>query len=516
MSYLTRPPRTGRDRRLPRLLTIVIVVAALMLAGCLLGPDYQAPEVKAPEQFRHAAAAAAKPAADPASLADLPWWEIFKDAELQKLIRIALEENKDLQVAALRVDEARAELGVTKSAQGPTVNAGANASLMEIPGANIPGIPPGTHLRTPIYSTELTMTWELDIWGRLRRATEAARAQLIAGEEVRKGVVMGLISRVAQAYFELRGLDLELEISKRTLASREASLKLVKLRHDGGVSSALDLRKAEAEAVSTAASIPDLERQIAQKENALSILLGRNPGAVTRGLDVTQQPLPPTVPAGLPSSLLERRPDLREAEQGLVAANAQIGVAKAAFFPQVSLTGQFGYMSRDMSQLFVGPNRMWGIGPGVTLPIFNAGRNMAQLEGAEAKQKEALIRYQQAVQEAFRDVDDALIAYQKVRETRLYQEQLIEAAQKALALAELRYKNGVSSYLDVLDAQRQLFNAEIGLAQTRKGQLVAVVLLYRALGGGWSETESKPAAPLKTPEPATPAATPASVQPTGS
>jgi multidrug efflux system outer membrane protein len=496
------------SRHRTSVIPVMTLSVALSLAGCLVGPDYQAPEVKAPEQFRHEPA---KPLADPTSLADLPWWEIFKDDELQKLIRVALEENKDLQLAAVRVDEARAELGITKSQLLPTVSAGANATLTEIPGANIPGIPAGTSLRTPLYSTELTMTWELDIWGRLRRATEAAKAQLMATDEVRKAVVMGLISRVAQAYFELRGLDLELEISRRTLASREASLKLVKMRHDGGVSSALDLRKAEAEAVSTASSIPDLERQIAQKENALSILLGRNPGAVPRGLAVTQQPLPPTVPSGLPSALLERRPDLREAEQALVGANAQIGVAKAAFFPQVSLTGQYGYMSRDLSNLFVGPNRMWGIGPGVTLPIFNAGRNQAQLEGAEAKQKEALIKYQQAVQEAFRDVDDALIAYQKVRETRLYQEQLIDAAQKALALAELRYKNGVSSYLDVLDAQRQLFNAEIGLAQTRRGQLVAVVLLYRALGGGWSDTQ-----PAKSPEPAAPATVPASAQPAGS
>jgi multidrug efflux system outer membrane protein len=458
----------------------------------MIGPDYERPKADAPQQFRSQSIAT-----DSSSLADLQWWEIFQDKQLQALIKTALEENKDLQLAAVRVDEARAELGITRSTILPTVQAGGAASYTQIPGVNIPGIAEGSTLTTGIYSTEVQMSWELDLWGRLRRATEGSRAQLLASEEARKAVVMGLISRVAQAYFELRGLDLELEITRRTLGSREASLNLVKMRHDGGVSSALDLRKAETELASTASQIPDLERQVAQMENALSILLGRNPGAVPRGLDLTQQPLPPTVPTGLPSSLLERRPDLREAEQMLVAANAQIGVAKAAFFPQVSLTGDFGYMSRDMSNLFTGPSRMWGFGPGVTLPIFNAGRNQAQLEATEARQKEALIKYQQAVQGAFREVDDALIAYQKARETRLHQESLVTAAKQALELAELRYKNGVASYLDVLDAQRQLYSAEIGLAQTRRAQLVAVVQLYKAVGGGWSEPA--PEAPTAMP-----------------
>jgi multidrug efflux system outer membrane protein len=453
------------------------------LSGCLMGPDYEKTAVPTPEQFRSQPITAA----ESGSLADLQWWEIFQDRQLQALIKIALEENKDLQLAVVRVDEARAELGITRASMLPSVQAGASATMTQIPGANIPGIPPGSNLTTGIYSAEAQLSWEVDIWGRLRRATEASKAQLLATEEARKAVVMGLISRVAQAYFELRGLDLELEITKRTLGSRQTSLSLVKMRYDGGVSSALDLRRAESEYATTASLIPDLERQVAQKENALSILLGRNPGAVGRGLALTEQPLPPTVPAGLPSSLLERRPDLREAEQGLIAANAQIGVAKAAFFPQVSLTGDFGYMSRDMSNLFTGPARMWGFGPGVTLPIFNAGRNQAQLEMTEARQKEALIKYQQAIQEAFREVDDTLIAYQKARETRLYQETLVTAATQALELAQLRYKNGIASYLDVLDAQRQLYNAEIGLAQTRRAQLVAVVLLYKAVGGGWAE-----------------------------
>jgi len=468
--------------RLPVTASLILVFLA-GLSGCLMGPDYEKPAVPTPEQFRSQPVTAA----ESGSLADLQWWEIFQDRQLQALIKTALEENKDLQLAVVRVDEARAELGITRAAMLPSVQAGASVTMTQIPGANIPGIPPGSNLTTGIYSTSAELSWEIDIWGRLRRATEGARAQLLGTEEARKAVVMGLISRVAQAYFELRGLDLELEITKRTLGSRQASLSLVKMRYEGGVSSALDLRRAESEFATTASLIPDLERQVAQKENALSILLGRNPGAVARGLALTEQPLPPTVPAGLPSSLLERRPDLREAEQGLVAANAQIGVAKAAFFPQVSLTGDFGYMSRDMSNLFTGPARMWGFGPGVTLPIFNAGRNQAQLEMTEARQKEALIRYQQAIQEAFREVDDTLIAYQKARETRLYQETLVTAATQALELAQLRYKNGVSSFLDVLDAQRQLYNAEIGLAQTRRAQLVAVVLLYKAVGGGWTE-----------------------------
>lgn len=484
-------------------LTIVAtaVIVPWLVSGCLVGPDYERPEVKTPEQFRSQAATAPKALpTDHSSLADLQWWQIFQDKQLQALVKIALEENKDLQLAVLRVDEAKSELGITRSTMMPSVNVGGNASLMQIPGANIPGVPPNSNLTTGIYSASATMSWEIDIWGRLRRATEGAAAQLLGSEEARRAVVMSLISNVAQAYFELRGFDLELEITKRTMGSRQTSLSLVKMRHQGGVSSALDLRRAESEFTSTASLIPDLERQVAQKENGLSILLGRNPGAVARGLALTEQPFPPTVPAGLPSSLLERRPDLREAEQGLVAANAQIGVAKAAFFPQVSLTGDFGYMSRDMSNLFTGPARMWGFGPGVTLPIFNAGRNMANLELTETKQKEALLKYQQAIQEAFREVDDMLIAYQKSRETFLYQEALVTSATQALELAQLRYKNGVASYLDVLDVQRQLYNAEIGLAQTRRAQLVSIVLLYKALGGGWAAAEPvAPTTPATTP-----------------
>lgn len=453
-------------------------VLSLVLAGCALGPDYRRPTVPSPGAWRDGT-----PTPDPASLADLAWWELFEDDELRTLIRTAIEENKDLRIAVTRVDQARAQLGITRAARFPQVDAGASATTNRT-SENVR--PRGFGGETSVLSTTADLSFEIDIWGRLRRASEAARAELLASEEARHAVVMTLVSDVATAYLQLRELDLELDTTRRNVESRRRSLELVRDRFEGGLSSALDLRQAEAELASTAAQIPDLERQITQTENQLSVLLGRNPGGISRGRPLTGQTFPPTVPAGLPSALLGRRPDIRRAEETLVATNARIGVARAAFFPQISLTGLFGVESVALSDLFTGPSRVWQFGPSVTLPVFNAGRNRVNLKLAEAQQREALIRYEQAIQQAFREVEDALVAHRKAREALADQDAAVRASREALAIAELRYTAGRTAYLDVLDAQRTLLAAELAQSRTLRAQLVAVVQLYKALGGGWT------------------------------
>jgi len=456
---------------------VVFAVLGLVLAGCTLGPDYRRPNVPTPGAWRDGIGTA-----DPASLADLPWWKLFQDEELRELLRVAVEANKDLRIAVTRVDQARAQLGITRAAQFPQVDASASATTNRTSDTVRPR---GQGGQFGLLSTTADLSFELDIWGRLRRASEAARAELLASEEARHAVVMTLVSDVASAYLQLRELDVELETTRRNVASRRRSLEIVRDRFDAGLTSVLDLRQAEAELASTAAQIPDLERQIAQTEHQLSILLGRNPGGISRGRPLTGQTFPPAVPAGLPSALLERRPDIRQAEETLVAANARIGVAKAAFFPQISLTGIFGVESVALSDLFTGPSRIWQFGPSVTLPIFNAGRNRATLQLTEAQQREALIRYEQAIQQAFREVEDALVAHTKAREGLAQQDAAVQASREALSIAELRYTSGLTSYLNVLDAQRTLLAAELAQSRTLGAQLVAVVQVYKALGGGW-------------------------------
>jgi multidrug efflux system outer membrane protein len=455
-----------------------LLALGLVLAGCTLGPDYRRRAVPAPEGWRDGG-----PAPAPASLADLTWWELFQDDELRGLVQTAVEANNDLRIAVTRVDQARALLGVARAARWPEINAGASATTNRV-SDNVR--PRGLGGETDLLSTTVDLAFEIDLWGRLRRATEAARAELLASEEARRAVVMTLVSDVATAYLQLRELDVELETTRRNVASRRGSLQIVRDRFDAGLTSALDLRQAEAELASTAAQIPDLERQIMQTEHQLSILLGRNPGGIGRGRPLVGQTFPPAVPAGLPSALLERRPDIRQAEARLMAANARIGVARAAFLPQVSLTGFFGVESVALSDLFTGPSRVWQFGPTVTLPIFNAGRNRANLRLVEAQQREALIRYEQAIQQAFREVEDALVAHRKAREALVEQEAAVRASQEALNVAELRYRAGRTGYLDVLDAQRTLLTAEIAQSRTLLSQLVAVAQLYRALGGGWT------------------------------
>jgi multidrug efflux system outer membrane protein len=447
----------------------------LVLAGCTLGPDYQRPSVPAPKSWQDGQA-------DPASLADLSWWELFEDEELRRLVQTALAANNDLKLAVNRVDQTRALLGITRADQFPRIDAGASATTNRS-SENVPLQGPGGE--TDLLSASVDLTFEIDLWGRLRRASEAARAELLASEEARHTVMITLVSDVATTYLQLRQLDLELETTRRNVASRRDSLKIARERFEAGLTSSLDLRQAEAALASTAAQIPDLARQIGQTENRLSILLGRNPGSLPRGRPLIAQTAPPAVPAGLPSALLERRPDIREAEAGLVAANARIGVAKAAFFPQIDLTGFFGVESEELSDLFDGPSRVWQFGPGVSVPIFTAGRNQANLELAEALQRERLIRYEQAIQQAFREVEDALIAHRKAREVLTEQHAAVQASRDALSIAESRYASGLTNYLNVLDAQRTLLSEEIAESRTLLAQHVAVVQLYRALGGGW-------------------------------
>ena len=476
-----RRPRTG----LVKAGALVLVIAS-GLSGCAsVGPNYTRPPIETASHWR-------TPSEGPGSLADLEWWQLFQDPVLRELIGTALGENKDLRLAVARVAEARAQLAVTRAAQFPQVDAQGSYtnqrfSQKSFPFNSLDSLPGGSGLDNlqDFYRTGLDMTFELDLWGRLRQATEAARADLLASVENARTVLTTLISDVAQSYFDLLELDREADVDRRTLASRQASLALVRRRFEDGLTSELDVRRAEQELATTAAAVPGVERRIAETEDRLSLLLGRNPGPLPRGGALEGQTAPPEVPAGLPSMLLERRPDIRQAEQKLVSANAHIGEAKAAFFPRISLTGMFGLESASLSELFTGPARVWQVGPTVTFPIFHGGQLRGNLRAAEARRQQALIQYQQSIQQAFRDVDDALVFRAKASEIRTQQEARVQAARGALDIANLRYTNGLGTYLDVLDAQRQLFTAEIDLAAITRDQLTAVVQVYKALGGGW-------------------------------
>jgi multidrug efflux system outer membrane protein len=465
-----------------RLILIAVIVS--LLSACMTGPKYRKPEVKSPAVFR------ADPAAtpDPSSLADLKWFEVFKDERLQELIRTALVQNYDLREAVARVNAARANLGITRSDQFPTITTGADVTtLRNSAGGSFP-IPSGVSLDRTFGGVVLNLlSFELDLWGRLRRATEAARADLLAADENRKAVITTLVGDVAASYFDLLELDMELEIAKRTLATRQESLRLIQVRQQGGVATQLDVRQAEQLVYGAAQTIPDIERLIERRENQISLLLANNPGAIVRGRRLTEQEQPPEVPAGLPSSLLERRPDIHAAEQNLIASNAIIGVAKAAYFPNISLTGFMGFQSNQLASLFTGPTRVWQFVPQVTQPIFTAGRIKSNVRLAQAQQQIALVQYERAIRNSFREVSDALIEYRKVKEIRTQQELLVTTLQDRSRLAYLRYRGGVDTLLNALDADRDLFNAELSLAQTRRNELLALVQLYKALGGGWQQ-----------------------------
>jgi outer membrane protein, multidrug efflux system len=423
-----------------------------------------------------------------ASLADLKWFQVFKDEQLQDLIRTALVRNYDLRDAVARVEAARASLGITRSEQFPNVASGGSVEFNRLSRDGATPIPAAllpSQDRTFGSAVVQLLSFEIDIWGRLRRATEAARANLLSAEETRKAVVTTLVSDVATSYLTLRELDYELEISRRTLKTREESLSLTRQRQTGGVSTRLDLRQAEQLVYTAAETIPATQQQIEQRENQISLLLGENPGGITRGLSLTEQDLPPDVPPGLPSSLLERRPDIRAAEQNLIVANAEIGIARAAFFPQISLSGFLGGSSAQLSSLFSGPHSTWSVVPQVTQPIFTAGRIKSGVHLAQAERDHALVQYEKVIQTAFTEVSDALIAHQRMRESRQQQELLVAALQDRLRLAYLRYRGGVDTQLNALDADRDLFNAQLTLAELRLQEILSVVQVYKALGGGW-------------------------------
>jgi len=464
---------------------LLIVVIAAWCAGCMVGPNYKRPTVPVPASFR---APDPLPPSQAASFADLMWFEVFKDAQLQTLVRTALDRNYDLRDAVARVEAARANLGIQRSYQYPNFAAGGAVEINRLSRDGATPLPaqflPSQNRNFGTAALQM-LSFEIDIWGRLRRATEAARANLLGAEENRKAVVTTLVSDVATSYFSLRELDYELEISRRTLQTREQSLELTRSRQAGGVSTQLDLRQSEQLVFTAAESIPEIQRQIEQTENQISLLLAQNPGSILRGRGLTEQLFPPEVPAGLPSALLERRPDIRAAEQGLVAANAEIGVARAAYFPVLSLSGALGGASTQLSALFSGPNSTWSLVPQVTQPIFTAGRIKSSVRLAQAERDHALIQYERTIQTAFTEVSDALIAHQRVREARGKQEALVAALTDRLRLAYLRYRGGVDTQLNALDADRDLFQAELDLARIRLQEMLAVVQLYKSLGGGW-------------------------------
>jgi len=452
-----------------------LLLVVLLTAGCAVGPNYKRPSVDVPGTYR-----GATPPAE--SLADQKWWEVFQDQQLQGLIRTALQQNYDVRIAATRILQAQAQVGITRAGQLPTIGGGA-----QVLDDRYAQTKPYPQYDTSSTQVGLSLGWDLDFWGKYRRATEAARANLLATQWARQAVISTLVSDVATAYFQLRALDLQLEISRRTLASRQDSLQLTQKLANGGATSMLDVRQAEQLVFTAAETIPDLERRIEQQENFLSTLLGNNPGPIARGMKLTEQPHAPDVPAGLPSSLLERRPDIRAAEAQLIAANAQIGVAKAAYFPDISLTATAGFQSSALTNLFTGPARMWNFEGSLAQPIFAGGKIRSGVKFSEARQQEALLTYRQTIQQAFRGVSDALVEYRKDREFRQQQQQLVLSAQDAAQLSEVRYRGGAASYLEVLTNETNYFAAEQGLAQAQLNELVGLVRVYRSLGGGWQQ-----------------------------
>jgi multidrug efflux system outer membrane protein len=463
-------------------LTAFTAVAMTVLAGCMLGPDYQRPMLPLPAQYRDAEPPVS--GREAVSLADLQWFQLFQDEALQALIYTALQQNYDVRIAVARILEAQAQLGITRSFLFPQVDGRGTIARDRISEERFLAVPSGQN-EGNTFLLGLSLLYEIDLWGRLRRDTEAARAELLSTEWARRAVLVTLVADVARAYFELRELDLDLEIAKRTFASREKSLRLTRARQEEGVATRLDIRQAENLLYTAGARIPDLERLITQKENEIRLLLALPPGDIRRGLPLTAHTLPLEIPAGLPATLLDRRPDIRQAEEVLVAANAQIGAAKALYFPTFSLTGILGLESDDLKDFVSASARTWSIGVGILQPIFNAGRIRSFNEAAAARHMQTLARYEQVIQTAFREVSDALVGYRKTREQRIQQQLLVAALADSAALANTRFIGGIDSYLQVLDAERQLFDAELELTRVQANELLNIVQLYKALGGGW-------------------------------
>jgi multidrug efflux system outer membrane protein len=461
------------------------LAAAVLLAGCTVGPDYHRPSLDVPAQYRDVAPTTAGAADGAASMGDSGWWEVYPDPDLQALLETALKNNYDVKIAVARIDQARAQLGSTRLNYLPQVSVDAGAARAKTSDyARLPGAP-------RIYNedqVQIVASYQVDLWGQLRRTTEAARANLLASQFARRAVSVTLVATVANAYFDLISLDSELEITRRTVVSREKFLQLTQAQHERGYVTGLDVATAEADLAAARATVPDLERQIAQTEDQISVLLGSNPGQITRAHYGEAVPeAPPRPPPGLPARLLERRPDVTQAEQGLVAANAEIGVAKAALFPNISLTGSDGSLSVPFGHLFTAPAAEWSAGVGLIQPLLSVQSNLYQVQLANARTREALYQYQKTVQGAFQDVADALVAYEKFGEQERQQATQVDALRRARAIALGRYRTGYASYFDVIQADRDLFAAELALAQAYANNLSALVRLYSALGGGWQE-----------------------------
>ena len=470
----------------------------LLLAGCAVGPDYLRPTVATPEAWR---SGSALPASEkPEELANLAWWMQLEDPVLDALIGEALANNRDLKIAAARIDEAAGALGTTRAQLFPQFGASLNGSRAQASNAGATPIPATVNRVNNQYSAALNVGWEIDLFGRLRRATEASRADLLASEESRRGLALSLAATVANSYISLRDLDSELDIARQTLKTREESLRIFDLRYQGGVVSEMEVAQVRSEMEAARIAVTNLELAVAQQENALSTLLGRLPGPITRGKTLADMGLP-LPPASLPASVLERRPDIRQAEQNLVANNARIGVAKAAYFPTISLTGLLGSSSVAFSNLFSGPAKVWSYGGDLALPIFTAGAIAGQVQSAEARQVQALEQYRKAIENAFREVDDALIGGAKSREGLDSRIRQVDALKTYARNASLRYEGGYSSFLEVLDAERSLFQAQIYESQARGQALIATTTLYKVLGGGWQAASeavvAEAAAPVK-------------------
>jgi multidrug efflux system outer membrane protein len=449
----------------------VLFIALATVSGCTVGPDYVRPEVDTPDDWRFSIE-------DASGTVNALWWEQFEDPALDALILDALENNKDVRIAAARVEEFAARVDITRAGFYPQIGYdGAAGRDKTSPGG-------GSSRINDSYLAALNVGWELDVWGRIRRATEAARAQLLAEEEIRRSVILTLVSSVASSYINLRSLDYQLEIARRTLESRGKTVELFEIQFEGGVVSELEVAQVRSEYEQAAVRIPSLERQIALQENALSILLGHNPGTIPRGKTINDFSLP-QVPAGIPSELLARRPDIQRAEQDLIAANAQIGVARSQYFPTISLSGLFGYASDELSDLLQSSSEIWGIGADALGPVFTGGRISSQVRASEAVQRQLLVGYAQTVQTAFGEVDDALISSVKRQEELMAQGRQVAALQDYARYAQIRYDEGQVSYIEVLDSERRLFDAELLLAQSMNDMYASYVALYKAMGGGW-------------------------------
>ncbi len=472
-----------------------------LAAGCTVGPDYVRPDIDTPEHWR-------VPVTEAETIADTAWWRAFGDPVLDALIDEALRNNRDLRIAAARVDEYAAYLGITRSEFFPQVGYGAGASRREA-GADVPGGASGD-----LFEATLNLGWEIDLWGRIRRASEAARADLLAAEASRHAVILSLAAAVATGYVQLRNLDRQLEIARETVKSRAQSVRLFELKFRGGVISELELAQVRSEYEQAAVRVPALERQIALQENALSVLLGRNPGPIERGKPADGLHLPP-VPAGLPADLLTRRPDVQAAEQVLISANARIGVARARYLPTISLTGVFGQASDELGALFDSGANHWTIGAGILGPLFTGGRVRSEVAASEAIQRQMLERYLAAIQTAFREVDDALVSVARRRDELAARGRQVAALRMYAKKARARYNEGYVSYIEVLDAERRLFDTELLEEQARADLYAALVSLYKAMGGGWSATPPAPPNPPGETEPAAAAPVTPKDDPTG-